>query len=452
MDFFLQSLLLILTPFIASIYVLHKRKACGTKTLPPGSFGWPLVGETYQFLFNKIEHFLQQRLKKYSSEIFKTELLGEPTVVLCGPGANKFISMNEPNLVKVWYLKTQRRFFNLPDAAMPKQAVVASAPVKILGFLKPEGLASYMGKRIEPIIDQHFMTHWEGKTELKVYPLVKAFSLTLAYQFYLGIDEPHHVAKFANKFEDLFTGIYSIPVDFPGSKYHRTLKAASEIRKEIQFLIKEKIDGFSKGQVMNDLLAHIVGAEQSGKYMPKIEISNIIMGLMNSSYIPIATTLAFMIKQIGQRPDIYQKILSEHADVTRSKVWCSTRLGQHTEIEIYMGCCTGDYETLPNCTRSSFREAVTDITYEGFTIPKGWKIFWAIIGTNKNPKYFHDPESFDPSRFEGNVPAPYTYIPFGAGPRSCPGRDYTRFVILTFIHNLITKFKWEVILPDEKVI
>ncbi|KAJ1386141.1 Cytochrome P450 [Sesbania bispinosa] len=451
MDFFLQSLLLILIPFIASIYVLHKRKPCDTKTLPPGSFGWPLVGETYQFLFNKIEHFLQLRVKKYSSEIFKTELLGEPTVVLCGPGANKFISMNEPNLVKVWYLKTQRRFFNLPDASMPKQAVVASAPVKILGFLKPEGLARYMGKRIEPIIDQHFMTHWEGKTELKVYPLVKAFSLTLAYHFYLGIDEPHHVAKFASKFEDLFTGIYSIPVDFPGSKYHRTLKAASEIRKEIQFLIKEKIDGFSKGQVMNDLLAHIVGAEQSGKYVPKIEISNIIMGLMNSSYIPIATTLAFMIKQIGQRPDIYQKILSEHADVRRSKGCCAALDWDSIQKLKYTWAVAQETMRLYPTAPGVFREAVTDITYEGFTIPKGWKIFWAIIGTNKNPKYFHDPESFDPSRFEGNVPAPYTYIPFGAGPRSCPGRDYTRFVILTFIHNLVTKFKWEVIFPDEKV-
>lgn len=80
------------------------------------------------------------------------------------------------------------------------------------------------------------------------------------------------------------------------------------------------------------------------------------------------------------------------------------------------------------------------------------QIFWAFVGTNKNPKYFGEPESFDPSRFEGNnVHGPYSYIPFGAGPRSCPGKDYTRFVILTFIHNLVTKFKWEVMIPDEKV-
>ncbi|XP_061365772.1 beta-amyrin 28-monooxygenase-like [Gastrolobium bilobum] len=454
MDFFLQSLLLIFITLIASIYVFQQRKPGGSKNLPPGSFGWPLVGETYQILFKKIEHFLQKREKKYSSEIFKTNLLGEPTVVLCGPGANKFVSMNEPKLIKVWYLKTQRRFFNLPDqkhAAMPKQAAVAAAPVKILGFLKPEGLVRYMGNNIESIINQHFLTHWEGKTELKVYPLVKAFSLTLVYQFFLGIDEPHHIPKFASKFDSLYSGLYSVPVSLPGSTYSRALKAADAIRKDIQFLIKEKIDAFSKGQVMDDLLAHIVGAEQGGKYVPKIEISNIMMGLMNSSYTPIAITLAFMIKHIGQRPDIYQKIVSEHADITKSK-GSGTALDWDSIQKLkYTWAVAQETMRLYPTAPGAFREAVSDLTYEGFTVPKGWKIFWAISGTNKNPKYFHEPESFDPSRFESNVPAPYTYIPFGAGPRSCPGKDYTRFVIITFIHNLITKFKWEVMLPDEKV-
>jgi cytochrome P450 family 26 subfamily A len=91
------------------------------------------------------------------------------------------------------------------------------------------------------------------------------------------------------------------------------MKGASEIRKEIQLLINDKIDGLSKGKIMDDLLAHIVDAEMSGKYVPKIEISNIIMGLINSSYISIATTLAFMIKHIGMRPHIYQRILSGNA-------------------------------------------------------------------------------------------------------------------------------------------
>ncbi|KAK7399661.1 hypothetical protein VNO78_10849 [Psophocarpus tetragonolobus] len=454
MDFFMQYLLLTLITLIASIFVLQKRrKAGGTKNLPPGSFGWPLVGETYQFLFNKIEHFLQERIKKHSSEIFHTSILGEPTVVLCGPGGSKFVSSNETKLVKVWYMKTQHRLFNIPDqthAAMPKPTLEATS-VKILGILKPEGISRYMGNKFESIMQQHLNTHWEGKTQVKVYPLVKAFTLTLVCHFFLGIDEPHHAAKFASDFENLHLGIYSVPVNIPGSTYRRALKAAAAIRNKIQFLINEKIDALSKGHVVDGLLAQVVCAEQGGKYVPRLEISNIIMGLMNSSHIPIAITLAFMIKLIGQRPDIYQKIVSEHGGVTKSKGYGTALDWDSIQKLKYTWAVAQETMRLYPTAPGGFREVITDITYQGFTIPKGWKIFWALIGKNKNPKYFDEPESFDPSRFEGNVPTPYTWIPFGAGPRSCPGVDYTRFVILNFIHFLITKFKWEVILPDEKV-
>ncbi|KAF9618694.1 hypothetical protein IFM89_002389 [Coptis chinensis] len=72
--------------------------------------------------------------------------------------------------------------------------------------------------------------------------------------------------------------------------------------------------------------------------------------------------------------------------------------------------------------------------------------------THKNAKHFPNPENFDPSRFEGKGPAPYTFVPFGGGLRMCPGIDYAWLVMLVFIHNLVTKFRREEALPKEKTI
>lgn len=80
------------------------------------------------------------------------------------------------------------------------------------------------------------------------------------------------------------------------------------------------------------------------------------------------------------------------------------------------------------------------------------QIYWSVHATHKNPKYFHDPEKFDPSRFQGNGPAPYTFVPFGGGPRMCPGNEYLRVALLTFVHNLVTRFRWEKLIPHEKML
>ena len=33
----------------------------------------------------------------------------------------------------------------------------------------------------------------------------------------------------------------------------------------------------------------------------------------------------------------------------------------------------------------------------------------------------------------------------------CPGKQYARFEILVYIHNVVTKFKWEKVIPNEKL-
>ncbi|KAL1533783.1 beta-amyrin 28-monooxygenase [Salvia divinorum] len=100
----------------------------------------------------------------------------------------------------------------------------------------------------------------------------------------------------------------------------------------------------------------------------------------------------------------------------------------------------------------AFREATTEFTFRGFTIPKGWKIFWTVYSTHKNPDCFPEPERFDPSRFEGSGPAPFTFVPFGGGPKMCPGKEYARLELLVMMHNVVTRFKLEKTISDEKIV
>ena len=79
------------------------------------------------------------------------------------------------------------------------------------------------------------------------------------------------------------------------------------------------------------------------------------------------------------------------------------------------------------------------------------QIYWSVNSTHRNPKYFREPEKFDPSRFEGAGPEPFTFVPFGGGPRMCPGNEFARMEILVILHRLVTRFSWTLEHPNELV-
>lgn len=62
---------------------------------------------------------------------------------------------------------------------------------------------------------------------------------------------------------------------------------------------------------------------------------------------------------------------------------------------------------------------------ETFTIEKGNVVWMPVVGIHRDPKYYPNPDKFDPERFSDENKSsiqPYTYLPFGLGPRSCIGK------------------------------
>lgn len=88
--------------------------------------------------------------------------------------------------------------------------------------------------------------------------------------------------------------------------------------------------------------------------------------------------------------------------------------------------------------------------YDGVTINPGENIWIPILGIHTDPKYFPNPEKFDPERFSDenkNNIVPYTFIPFGLGPRQCIGNRFALMEIKLLLVHLLQKF---VIKPNEK--
>ena len=74
------------------------------------------------------------------------------------------------------------------------------------------------------------------------------------------------------------------------------------------------------------------------------------------------------------------------------------------------------------------RIAVDDVEIDGVPIPKGAHVLVSQYVTQREPRYFTEPDRFEPGRwldpdFEGSLPKG-AYFPFGAGTRKCLGDQF----------------------------
>lgn len=114
-----------------------------------------------------------------------------------------------------------------------------------------------------------------------------------------------------------------------------------------------------------------------------------------------------------------------------------------TEIKTVLGDRSPEFTDLPQLTYTMQvvqeslrlyppawimdRIALSDDEYKGMKIPKGTMIFPFIYGVHRLPELWENPSVFNPDRFEKkNVKdrTPYSFIPFGGGPRMCIGVNF----------------------------
>ncbi|XP_022232376.2 cytochrome P450 9b2-like [Drosophila obscura] len=81
-----------------------------------------------------------------------------------------------------------------------------------------------------------------------------------------------------------------------------------------------------------------------------------------------------------------------------------------------------------------------------FDFKVGDRVNIPIVGLHWDDQYFPEPRKFDPERFSDerkNDLVPYTYLPFGVGPRNCIGNRYALMQVKGMLYNLLIRYKIE---------
>ncbi|KAF8028228.1 hypothetical protein BT93_E0973 [Corymbia citriodora subsp. variegata] len=374
--------------------------------------------------------------------------------VFCGASGNKFLFSGEGKYVTSWWPDSTKKIGQFParkrgsEDAKKKRSFLSE-------FLKPESLQQYI-----PVMDsmtrEHLATDWSPNKEVQVFPLSKSYTFALACRLFMNIRDPKIVSRFAKSFARVAPRFVAVPINIPGTPFNRAMQGGKAMRQELLNIIRRRKMEIAGGKDTNarDLLSRALleGDDDDGSVFYEMDASNKIMGLLIASHDTTSTSITAVVNYLAQFPHVYEQVHQEQMEIAKSKGpdelldWNDVQ-----KMKYSWNVACESLRLLPPA-QGPYREATTDFTFAGYTIPKGWKTFWTVHSTHKNPKYFPNPEKFDPSRFEGNGPAPFTFVPFGGGPRMCPGKEYARLELLIFMHNLVTKFKLEKVIPDEKFI
>ena len=90
------------------------------------------------------------------------------------------------------------------------------------------------------------------------------------------------------------------------------------------------------------------------------------------------------------------------------------------------------------------RRAITDDEVLGHRVPAGSWLFLSPWVLHRHPAVWSRPDAFAPERFlipEGSQAAGrFAYVPFGAGPNLCIGRDFALLEAVLVVAGLASRF------------
>lgn len=200
-----------------------------------------------------------------------------------------------------------------------------------------------------------------------------------------------------------------------------------------------------------DLLSMLINArDQDGTGMSDKQLRDEVLTFLLAGHETTALALSWTWHLLSENPQVEHQV--------------------HTELRRVLGERSPEFRDLPALSFSErvikesmrlyppawslARTAVSDFEIRGYRIPAGANVVMSQWIMHRNPKYFRDPESFDPDRWLDpamqKLPK-FAYFPFGGGPRICIGNTFAMMEAVLLLATIAQRFQLRT-LPGHPII
>jgi len=163
-----------------------------------------------------------------------------------------------------------------------------------------------------------------------------------------------------------------------------------------------------------------------------------------------STLLSFLGNELALNPEIQEKLCREIDETTqcmKNGKLTYELLQSMKYLDMVISECLRKWPPAMITDRVCNKEITFIVDGQTITMKERQQFWIPIYGLHMDPKYFPEPEKFDPERYnEENVSkiVPGSYLPFGIGPRNCIGSRFALLQIKAVIFHLMRNFTFEV--------
>ncbi|XP_072984882.1 cytochrome P450 90D2-like [Typha latifolia] len=412
--------------------------------LPRGNLGWPLIGETFEFVSYayspRPETFMDKRRLLYG-KVFKSHLFGSPTIVSTDADVSRFVLQSDAKTFVPSYPKSLTELMGKSSILLINGSLQRRVHGLVGAFFKSPQLKSQITGDMQRYVASS-MKNWEDDQIIYVQDEAKLIVFQILVKGLIGLKPSKEMNFLKLQFQEFIAGLMSLPIKLPGSRLYRSLKAKKRMAMLIKEIIQEKRKRKDRHAAALDAVDVLIKDDSEQLTDELISDNMIDLMIPAEDSVPLLITLA--VKYLSECPLALRELEEENMQFKTHK----STLGESLQWSDYMSLSFTQNvitETLRmgNIISGIMRKAVRDVEIKGHFIPKGWCVFTYFRSIHLDDQLYKDAYKFNPWRWkEKDMINTSSFTPFGGGQRLCPGLDLARLEASIFLHHLVTNFTW----------
>ena len=413
-----------------------------TLPLPPGNLGLPVIGETVGFI--RDADFTEKRYQKYGS-IFKTSIFANPTVVMIGAEANRFLFTNDNKHFSNQWPRSTRILLGSAALSIQTGAEHINRRKILSQAFQPRALAEYTSTMEE--ILRNYANKWEKMDALTWYPEIRRYTFDVACKLFVGTEAASD-SNLVELFEEWVGGLFTIPLNFPWTNFGKAMRCRKLLLKQIEEIVLQRQQ---KPASNKDALGILLQAtDDDGNKLSVEEIKDQTLTLLFAGHETLTSAIASMCLLLAQHPEVLAKVRNEQQQLGFSQPLTRENLKKMT----YLDQVIKEVLRLIPPVGGGFREVIKPFEFNGYLIPQGWTVLYQVPKTHQDSSLYTKPSEFDPERFAPSraedKSKSFSHIPFGGGVRECIGKEFAKLEMKLFAALLTREYDWE-LLPNQNL-